>query len=165
MKRLQLLMDTLNLEPHVEGGYFSRTLKTENEPLLETAHGSRSRLSSIYYLLTSDQPLGYFHRNRSDIMHYYHEGDALEYWLIHADGTLERSILGSNLEQGHSLQLFVPGGTWKATVLLSHHHGYGLLSEAVSPGFEYEDMELGQADLLLCQYPEHEHAIRRFCKS
>lgn len=37
-------------------------------------------------------------------------------------------------------QMLVPGGTWKATWLESGK--YGLLSEVVSPGFEFDDMTL-----------------------
>jgi predicted cupin superfamily sugar epimerase len=39
------------------------------------------------------------------------------------------------------LQVLVPGNTWKGCYLLDGE--YCLTSEAVSPGFAYEDMTLG----------------------
>lgn len=56
---------------------------------ITTVGGPRYSMSSIYYLLTTDSSIGQFHLNRSDIMHYYHLGDAIQYSLISPDGTLK----------------------------------------------------------------------------
>lgn len=40
------------------------------------------------------------------------------------------------------MQLVVPGNTWKACHLLEGK--FGLITEAVSPGFEYQDMVLAK---------------------
>lgn len=100
----------LDLEPHVEGGYYRRTYQSDDQSLVTTTGGQRYRMTSIYYLLTRDSPVGHFHLNQSDIVHYYHLGDAIEYTLIFPDGTLTTVTMGSDVIAGECLQLTVPGG-------------------------------------------------------
>lgn len=155
------LIAALALEPHVEGGYYRRSYESG---LHSAVSGSRRALmTSIFYLLTRRQPLGRMHRNRSDIVHFYQLGDPLEYWLLHSNGRLERRVLGPRLHRGERLQLTVPGGTWKASRLLAGPSGYGLISEAVAPGFDYADMELGDADALAAAFPAKAGFLRRLC--
>jgi predicted cupin superfamily sugar epimerase len=150
----QDVVAALNLELHMEGGFYRRTFQTDHSTL-ETAGGHRYLMSSIYYLLTRDAPIGHFHLNRSDIVHYYHLGDAIQYSLIYPDGTLKTMVMGSDIFAGECLQLHVPGGIWKASQLLDGPAGYGLISEAVSPGFDYADMEMGSRRKLGERFPDH----------
>jgi len=131
---IQELIVALELEPHVEGGYYRRTFQSDHGAMVETGRGQRYSMTSIYYLLTEDSPIGYFHLNQSDIVHYYHVGDAIQYSLIFPDGTLKTVVMGSDVIAGECLQLHVPGGIWKASQLRDGSTGYGLISEAVSPG-------------------------------
>jgi predicted cupin superfamily sugar epimerase len=152
----------LGLEPHVEGGYFRRSYASKQRGSLEGAAGDRLSLTCIYYLLSDESPLGYWHRNKSDIVHFFHQGAALEYYLLGPDGVLSRQLLGADANAGQVLQLAVPGGTWKCTHLSSGE--FGLISEAVVPGFDYADMELGDVAVLSAQYPQHASLFERFCK-
>lgn len=156
------VIKTLDLSAHVEGGYFRRTYQAEERDRLNTAEGSRFLLTSIYYLLTRDQTIGHWNLNKSDILHYYHLGDPIEYTLIHPDGRLEKIVMGSDIKSGEKLQLHVKGGIWKRAKLLNSNAGYGLISEAVSPGFEYEDMTLGDVDRLSKIFPQHETIIKAY---
>ncbi len=149
----------LQLEPHVEGGYFRRTYQASQRVGIGRGD-ERPAMSAIYYMLTADSPVGRWHRNRSDIVHFYHMGDPLHYYLIHPDGSLETAILGPDICAGQRLQLTVTGGTWKATHLPTGD--YGLVSEAVSPGFDYADMTLGIREELLRQFPRHADVIEAF---
>lgn len=154
----------LNLDRHVEGGYFRRSYQADHRPRIATDKGERYLLTSIYYLLTRDSPVGHWHLNQSDILHFYHLGDPLRYSLIHPDGTLEQVVLGSDVTAGQRLQLMVKGGVWKSSELLPGTAGYGLISEAVSPGFDYEDMTIGSAEKLSGQFPQHRQLIEKFSK-
>jgi predicted cupin superfamily sugar epimerase len=154
------LVKQLELEPHMEGGYFRRTFQADHRDKIETAHGPRYTMTSIYYLLTADSPVGHWHRNRSDILHFFHLGAPITYYLIHPDGSLETVVLGPDPGQGHLLQFAVAGGVWKASQLGEGE--YGLISEAVSPGFGYEDMSLGDRDALSGQFPQHLELIEAF---
>ena len=156
----QQLITKLALEPHVEGGYFRRTY--QSGLTADLAYGKRRLLSSIYYLLTDDSPIGHLHRNKSDIIHYFHSGSPLSYLIVHPDGRLERTVLGADLAQGQQLQWLVPGGCWKASELASGE--FGLISEAVAPGFDYEDMALATKDLMQNLFPALWGSLEKYVK-
>ncbi|TVZ40437.1 hypothetical protein P886_4868 [Alteromonadaceae bacterium 2753L.S.0a.02] len=154
------IISLLALEPHVEGGFYKRTYEASHQPRVTTPHGDRLSMTSIYYLLTSESPTGYFHKNKADIVHYFHSGAALEYFLISPQGELFTTILGDDLSQRQQFQLTVPGGWWKASQLkTSEKYDYGLISEAVSPGFDYADMSLGKPIELVALFPQHKPLI------
>lgn len=154
------LIEALALEGHIEGGFYRRTYEATGTPRVDAGHGERFSMTSIYYLLTAAGPVGHFHRNRSDIVHYFHLGDPIEYFLIHPDGRLDSFVMGPDPTRGQRLQLTVPGGTWKASRLRDGSRGYGLISEAVSPGFDYADMTLGRTSTLIEAFPQHADLIR-----
>ena len=156
---VEQVVSALNLEPHIEGGFFRQTFKAGPLPAVQTGKGPRVTLTSIYYLLTTDSPIGHFHRNTSHIMHYYHMGDPITYYLLYPNGELSEITLGNDLQAGQLLQFVVPGGVWKASKLLSNLHGYGLIGEAVAPGFEYKDMQLAKTNELQQQFPQHKQTI------
>lgn len=141
----QTLIEKLNLKEHIEGGYFVRTYQSPIQ------NGMRPLMTSIFYMLTSDRPIGYFHMNKSDIMHYFHLGSPLDYLVISPEGQLEKFTLGPDISQGHLLQLLVKGGHWKASRLKEGE--FGLLSEAVAPGFDYSDMTIAKPDEFQMQFP------------
>ena len=153
------LIDLLKLEEHREGGYFSETYRADETLATDRVDSNRNILTSIFYMLTDDRPIGQFHMNQSNIVHYYQGGSPLTYYTINPKGELSKSILGPNLSKGHCMQLIVNGGDWKATVL--EEGEYGLLGEAVAPGFDYRDMALGKQEELVKKFPQHEDVIRR----
>lgn len=157
----QAIVAALNLEPHMEGGFYRRTFQADHRAMVDTDRGPRYLLTSIYYLLTQDSPIGHFHLIQSDIVHYYHLGDPIQYSLIFPDGSLKTMVMGRDVIAGQCLQLHVPGGVWKASQLLDGAAGYGLISEAVAPGFDYADMELGTRRKLGESFPEHSQLFEK----
>lgn len=160
----QALIRALDLQSHVEGGYFRRTYQADHREMLNTVGGPRYLMTSIYYLLTGQSPVGQFHFNHSDIVHFFHLGDPIEYSMIHADGSLETLVMGNDILAGQHLQMHVPGGIWKASRLLQGEHGFGLISEAVSPGFDFADMEMGDRRKLIAQFPQHRMLIEKLTR-
>jgi purine nucleoside permease/predicted cupin superfamily sugar epimerase len=157
----QQLVDALQLEGHVEGGYFRQTFKADHRPTIATKNGDRVTMTSIYYLLSAQSPIGHFHMNQSDIMHYFHAGDPITYYLMQADGELQTVVMGSDPTQGQVMQMVVKGGTWKASKIPTDgEYGYGLIGEAVAPGFEYNDMQLGLTAELINLFPQHAELIK-----
>ena len=155
------LVEHLGLDGHIEGGFFRRTYASDYT-LLTADDRERLSLSSIFYLLAAESPIGHFHLNQSDIVHYFHLGDPITYYLLHPSGKLETMVMGSDVRNGQVLQLTVPGGVWKASEIPANgSHGFGLISEAVTPGFEYDDMTLGYRDLLMARFPQHEALVNR----
>lgn len=162
---MQQLVETLNLEAHIEGGYYRQTFKADDSRHVATDNGARVTMTSIYYLLAADSPIGHFHKNSSDIMHYFHAGDPITYFLIYPDGQIETKILGPDVLSGHEYQFVVKGGVWKASELPTDGiFGYGLLGEAVAPGFEYQDMQLAEQDKLIAEFPQHADLIKRMTR-
>ncbi|MGR0480282.1 MAG: cupin domain-containing protein [Candidatus Electronema sp. V4] len=152
----------LQLEPHpTEGGYFRRTY--ESDLRIDCGYGSRPLLTSIYYLLTQESPIGLLHRNRSDILHYHQRGAAVKYLLISPDGSLSEQILGPDIAHGESLQLLVPGGWWKASRLCGGE--YALISEAVAPGFDYADNEIATEELVRQTFPAIKELLAPYLKT
>jgi len=159
------LAKALNLQPHVEGGYFRQTFKADHRANIATENGDRVTMTSIYYLLSADSPVGHFHVNQSDIMHYFHKGDAITYYMLEPDGNLQITVLGPDPTKGHQLQMMVKGGTWKASkVPTDAKYGYGLVGEAVAPGFDYADMQLGKTATLLQKFPQHKKLIQELSR-
>jgi predicted cupin superfamily sugar epimerase len=103
--------------------------------------------------------------NQSDIMHYFHTGDPISYYLLNPDGSIQIIVLGPDPTQGHKMQMMVKGGTWKASkVSVNGKYGYGLIGEAVAPGFDYSDMQLGQTSMLLNEFPQHKELIEELSR-
>jgi predicted cupin superfamily sugar epimerase len=157
---VEQIIDYLDLEGHVEGGFYRRTYEATTTAKIATDSGERFSMTSIFYLLSAESPIGHFHLNKSDIVHYFQLGDAITYYLINPDGKLSTVVMGTNLAAGEKLQLTVPGGTWKASkIIKGGKQGYSLISEAVSPGFDFTDMTLGYHKLLLKKFPQHKKII------
>lgn len=150
------LIKQLNLVEHIEGGYFSRTYTSPFQI------NNRALMTSIFYLLTNDRPIGHFHLNKSDILHFFQAGSPIKYLTISPEGKLETFKLGYDLSQGQELQKLVEGGWWKASVL--EQGEFGLISEIVSPGFDYADMTIGTYELLSRQFPQLIKQIEKYIK-
>ncbi len=159
MKKEQLI-EQLKLEPHIEGGYFRRTYGSQIKINVAEGTNSRKIASSIYYMLTDLSPIGRLHKNTSDILHFYHGGAPICYYVIHPDGKLQQTILGTDIENGQKLQLLVEGGCWKASELQDGE--FGLISEVVVPGFEYQDMEMANAKQIKAMYPDLWGTLSKF---
>ena len=146
------LIQQLSLQMHPEGGYYSEIYRSDMTIDTDRVGQQRSAMTSIYYLLTDDSPIDYFHLNKSDIMHYFHCGSPVTYFLIPPNGTLQQCQLGLDIANGEMPQLLVPGGYWKAAVLESGE--FGLLGESVAPGFDFRDMELAKSEDFRQQFPD-----------
>ncbi|SEM48897.1 cupin domain-containing protein [Streptacidiphilus jiangxiensis] len=146
------LIEGLGLEPHPEGGFYRRVYTSPHAHA--AAGGERPTVTSIYYLMTAAQPCGRLHRNRSDILHFFLEGDPVEYHTVDAEGRLRVRVLGA----GDARDLLVPGGWWKAS-RLPEGARYALVAEVVTPGFDFADHAFAEeADLP----PAHRAALRQF---
>ncbi len=156
------IIQQLNLSNHIEGGYFQETYRGLETMMTDREGEQRNLLTSIFYLLTDDSPIDYLHKNKSDIVHYFHGGSPITYLIIHPDGRLEKEKLGSNLLKGEKFQLIVKGGCWKAAIL--EEGEYGLLGEAVAPGFDYRDMQVAD-ESLLTQFPHLNDEIKDYIQS
>jgi predicted cupin superfamily sugar epimerase len=88
---MRTLIEKLDLKEHIEGGYFSRTYQSPMQS------AERPFMTSIFYMLTADRPVGHFHKNKSDIMHYFHLGSPMSYLTISPEGKLDKFTLGPDM--------------------------------------------------------------------
>jgi predicted cupin superfamily sugar epimerase len=128
------LAETLDLDPHPEGGWYRQTWAS---PVSVTLPDGRERPTAtlIYFLLPAGESSSW-HRVASD-----------ELWLAHT-GEVRLELGGPGPAPGRPTdvvvdasrpQAHVPAGVWQRTVPgLSD----ALVSCLVSPGFHFEDFEL-----------------------
>lgn len=139
MTQAQAFIEKLNLEKHPEGGYFYRTFCSDIE-CINMDGNTRPAMSSIYYLLTKEAHLSYFAVNRSDLILYHHSGSPLKIIFLYPDGKTKEQMLGCDVLAGQTPQVTCPAGVYKAYDMMGGD--FSLVSEAVCPGFVYEDMNL-----------------------
>ena len=139
------IVDTLGLKPHPEGGFFSETYRHDRKI------ADRALCTAIYYLITAESP-SRMHRVASDEIWHFYRGDALEMLQL---GKRETRVIdiGADVEAGERPQVFVPAGVWQGA-RVKPGGNYALVGATVSPGFDYDDFELGRRDELVAGYPE-----------
>jgi predicted cupin superfamily sugar epimerase len=133
------LADTLDLQPHPEGGWFAQTWVSPESVTLPDGR-VRPTATLIHFLLPAGERSAW-HRVASD-----------EIWLAHT-GTVvlelggsgdqpdaeRRLVVGVAVADGEVAQALVPAGVWQRTV---PSDADALVSCLVSPGFDFADFEL-----------------------
>jgi predicted cupin superfamily sugar epimerase len=119
--------------------------------------------SALYFLVTPGAPVR-LHRIRNDQLYHYYLGDPLELFLLHADGTSERIIVGSDLRAGQRLQLLIPGNTFHTARLLGAGRWF-LGASTEWPAVIPSDVEIGDIEVLAGKYPEVADEIRAIAAS
>jgi len=160
------LVRDLRLEPHPEGGYFRETYRSSGtfnrEGLPVFFRGDRAFSTAIYFLLEGRQ-FSAFHRIPSDECWHFYQGVPLHIYILQPSGELDVIRLGNDPGKGELFQAVVPAGCWFASRPASRE-GYTLVGCTVSPGFDFEDFEMGEAAFLAERFPDHETLIRELCR-
>lgn len=156
MKTAEYYIKELNMEPHVEGGYFKESFISNDE-----VRKDKKLWSSIYFLLETGE-VSNFHRLKSDELWYYHDGEPLTIYMITPDGELVTSLLGNNIENGETPQVLVPKDCIFGSAM--NNEGYALVGCMVSPAFDYKEFELFDREHLLSLYPEHRDVILKLTR-
>lgn len=148
----------LELEPHPEGGFYKRIY--ESPLLCQTPIGERPLSTSIHYLLESGD-FSAWHRIKSDELWYFNDGHHLNIHTLNQSGQLTSHKLG----KGEKISVCIPANTWFCAELDRHTESvFSLVSCMVSPGFDFEDFELGNREDLVTIYPQHRDIICRLCR-
>jgi predicted cupin superfamily sugar epimerase len=151
------LVRKLALQPHPEGGWYREIYRSPTR--VETARGSRSALTTIYYLLEQNQ-LSRWHVVQADELWHFYAGSPLDL-LAYTPSTrkFERSVLGcvdavepvetvqgvgatGAGEAGATSVSVIPTGVWQAARSLGE---YSLVGCTVGPGFEFADFQFVSA--------------------
>jgi uncharacterized protein len=132
----QAIIETLNMQPHPEGGWFIQTFRDDTG-------GPRGHSTAIYYLL-----------ERGERSHWHRVRDAAEVWHFYAGAPLALSIaedgkpatritLGPDILSGERPQAIVPANWWQAAASLG---AWTLVGCTVSPGFDFAAFEMAPPD-------------------
>ncbi|WP_194973004.1 cupin domain-containing protein [Aquiflexum lacus] len=156
MNRIQQLVETLNMKPHPEGGFYSETYRAKSA--IETPNGQRSLMTSIYFLLTSEN-VSKFHSIAGEEIWFHHEGSPLTVHLL-SDNGYEKLLVGPVDQEGHQPQQLVPEGVIFGSSV-EEENSYALVSCMVAPGFDFRDFKLYGAEELLEKWPEHGNIIEK----
>ncbi len=141
----EYIIKKLALKPHPEGGYYREIYRSEEKinslALPKRYGGDRNFSTSIYYLLKEGE-YSRLHRLKSDEIYHFYLGASVEIFLVYPKGKIETKILGNNLEEGEYPQIIVPKNVWQGLRLVGNGR-FSLMGTTVSPGFDYNDFELG----------------------
>ncbi|MDR1004838.1 MAG: cupin domain-containing protein [Prevotellaceae bacterium] len=137
---IETIIRELEMQPHPEGGYYKETYRSV-ETLTTDDGRTRNLCTAIYYLMCDDN-ISHLHRIKSDEIWLFHQGDPVEMILI--EGNRLRTVsLGNNLPTGERPQVVAPAGSWFGA-RIKGGKGHALVSCTVSPGFVFQDFELGK---------------------
>ena len=159
-------INQLGLAKHPEGGYYKEIYRSgeyiKRDHLPTRFSGDRCFSTSIYFLLKSND-FSVFHRIKQDEIWHFYEGSALCLHIINPDGNYSEVILGRNIFSGQVLQAIIPAGSFFGA-LPEKSNSYSLAGCTVSPGFEFDDLEIPERDTLLVDFPQHAVIIERLTK-
>jgi uncharacterized protein len=136
--RAAQLIASLGLIPHPEGGHYLEVYRSVSRVQPRDGRSERSSLTNIHFLLSAGE-ISRWHRVRSDEVWHYHEGDALELFIVDSEfKTSERHLLGRPGD-GVTPSCVVPAGMWQAARCTG---AYTFVGCTVAPGFEFEDFQM-----------------------
>jgi predicted cupin superfamily sugar epimerase len=157
----------LKLEPNATCGFVRVTFLSKEKiapgGLPAPFADGRPLGSALYFLVTPDAPVR-LHRIRNDQLYHYYLGDPLELFLLHADGTHERVVVGPDLRTDQRVQLLIPGNTFHTARLLGPGRWF-LGASTEWPGVVPADVEIGKLDELAGKYPAVAAELRAIAAS
>jgi len=161
MKDADYWVRVLELLPHPEGGYFKETYRSDTfisrEHLPDGFNGHRNISTSIFYLLAGNQ-FSKLHRIKSDEMWHFYDGSGLIIYSIDDEGKLTENKLGLDIESGENPQVLIRAGYWFGAKV-NRPDSYCLAGCTVSPGFHFDEFEMGDKGELIRLFPEHRSII------
>jgi predicted cupin superfamily sugar epimerase len=137
--RADELIETLNLKPHPEGGFYRELFRSPESVMPSDQRGERAALTTIFFLLTAES-FSRWHRVRSDEVWHLYEGGPLE--VLEMDASC-RELTTTRLAQvdaaGARPVHVVTAGVWQAARCVGP---YALAGCSVGPGFDFADFQL-----------------------
>ena len=155
-------IERLQLERHIEGGWYKEVYKSALTLKVESETTERSICTHIYFLLEK-KDFSTLHRIRSDESWHFYAGTPLTVYEFEPSGNLIPHKLGNDPSNGCVPYCIIRNGNWVGA-RIDGDGAFSLVGCTVSPGFEFADLELAKADDLSRQFPEHENLIRSLCR-
>ena len=176
----ELIIKKLNLQAHpYEGGNFKEIYRSPVLVSYDEASATNQNIHSmdnkrkylkkkvrpastlIYYLLNKDQ-ISPIHRVKNDEIWHFYLGSPLIIYILSAKQFPIIVKLGNNLEDDEScLHYVIRKNSWFCAEV-ENKESFSLVGCTVSPGFDFEDFELGKKSELLIHYPQLKSIIEKF---
>ena len=157
----------LALEPHATCGFVRVTFVSQQSiaagGLPAPFAAGRPLGSALYFMVTPGAPVR-LHRIRNDQLYHYYLGDPLEVFLLHAEGSTERIVVGPDLRGGERVQLLIPGNTFHTARVVGRGRWF-LGASTEWPGVVPADVEIGNLDELAGRYPAVATELRAIAAS
>jgi predicted cupin superfamily sugar epimerase len=159
------LIKQLKLKKHSEGGYYREIYRSGErilgEHLPKRFKTSRNFATSIYFLLEGKQ-FSAFHLLRSDESWHFYDGSKIIIYVINKNGKLFIKKMGR--EDDCKFQITIEKNNWFAAEL-EDKKSFALVGCTVSPGFEFDDLTMGERDKLVKQFPKHSKLIEKLTEN
>jgi predicted cupin superfamily sugar epimerase len=162
MQDINAVIDSLELEPHPEGGYY-REMHRASALVREANGNSKNAYSSIYYLLSGND-FSAWHRIQSDETWFFHLGCDIAIHYFDPQNALATVQIG---QESMQFQVTIPAGTWFAAKPV-RADAFCLVSCVVGPAFTFTEFEMGKRQMLLDCYgmsEKHIEAIRALTRA
>ena len=142
------LIDRLGLEVLAgESGWWTAIARSSVDVAVDERRLPAS--NTIYYLLSPDRPVNFWHWLEGDDIQVLVEGGPVEYVIVPTAGLPQRHVLG-RLEDGHAPVVVAPGRSWKGLRLLEPD-SYALMVSTVTPAWTPGGMRIGMPDDVIAQ--------------
>ena len=163
----QKIIEMFDLKPlPQEGGLYKETYRSNEivpkDVLPKRYSGDRAYGTAIYYLLTPETK-SLMHRVNSDEIFHFYLGDPVEMLQLFADSTGKILTLGTDILHGEHVQILVFRGNWQG-MSLKEGGKFALMGTTITPGFEFDDFEIGKRKDLLEKYPDFRDQILNLTK-
>ena len=156
----------LQLQPHPDGGYYSRTYESDEQiaaAALPARFDADRFISTAIYFLLEGTDYSAFHRIKSDELWHFYVGGGLHIYVIHPDGKGEILLLGNDLTNGYRFQQLVKAGCWFASKP-ANENSFSLVGCTVAPSFDFADFEMAKQEELLKLFPQYQEWIQQLCR-
>jgi len=161
------IRELLALEPNATCGFVRVTFVSQQSiaagGLPAPFADERPLGSALYFMVTPGAPVR-LHRIRNDQLYHYYLGDPLEVFLLHADGSSDRIVVGPDLRGGERVQLLIPGNTFHTARVIGRRRWF-LGASTEWPGVVPIDVEIGNLDELAGRYPAVATELRAIAAS
>lgn len=162
--KARVYIKKLQLKKHPEGGFYREVYRSGEkilpDHLPKRYKSSRNFSTSIYFLLEGNQ-YSAFHLLKSDELWHFYDGSDLKVYIINPGGDLTLRKLGKS--EDAEFQIAIEKHCWFAAEV-EDKKSFSLFGCTVSPGFEFEDFELGKREFLLKKFPQHNTLIQKLTR-
>ncbi len=160
--KAELYIKNLDLVKHPEGGYYREVYRSSEHfivPDYSYKMKKRNYSTSIYFLLEGNDK-SHFHRLSSDEIWHFYDGSDIKIIIIDSAGNLSEVFIG---KEAGVFQYSINKNSWFAAEVVDKK-SFSLIGCTVSPGFNFEDFELGKRSELLTMFPQHQEIIKKFIR-